>query len=237
HRKHYDKNSKKYVYLSTIFTKGYRKLRHFSVRKLGNHLRDILGSGGSHHLYFYIYFLCELLNFVVSLSQLIVVSGLIGGISSAIEDVTSSVSEEVEGKDPVLALIKSAPFPRAGKCIIYSHGASGGVIRFDNLCLLPANVRIQEIYIVVYVWFLILTLLSFLVLLYRLMTILIPPFRLAILQFNVPGLPWSQASVVNRTVSDWYLIRRLFQNMAEDDFRDLLKNITLENVFEMKSSN
>ncbi|XP_076354172.1 innexin shaking-B-like [Tachypleus tridentatus] len=210
--------------------------RSISVKKLGVYLRDILGSGGSHHFYFYIYFLCELLNHVVSLSQLIVVSDLIGGITSAIQDTTSFVTEEDEEKDPISALIRSTPFPRAGKCVIHKYSPSGSVMRYDNLCFLPANVRIQEIFIVVYVWFFILTILSFLVLLYRLMTILIPPFRLAILQFNVPRLPWFQASVVNRTISDWYLIRRLFQNMAEDDFRDLLKNLAPETVEETTSS-
>lgn len=53
-------------------------------------------------------------------------------------------------------------FPRAAKCTYEAYGPSGSNQKFDALCLLPLNVFNQKIFVLVWIWFLFVCIISIL---------------------------------------------------------------------------
>lgn len=51
-------------------------------------------------------------------------------------------------------------FPRRAKCTFFKFGSSGGIAKEDVLCILPQNIVSEKIYLVMWVWFIILTVIT-----------------------------------------------------------------------------
>ena len=62
-------------------------------------------------------------------------------------------------------------FPKVAKCQFSKYGPSGSVQNHDALCVLPLNIINEKIYIFIYFWFVFLSAVSCVWLLYRLLTI------------------------------------------------------------------
>ena len=63
------------------------------------------------------------------------------------------------------------------KCTFHKFGRSGEIEKHDALCILPLNVVNEKIYIFLWFWFIILFLLTFLMLVYRVLSIFSPKLR------------------------------------------------------------
>ena len=77
----------------------------------------------------------------------------------------------------VLAMTELAPeeredpmarvFPKMTKCTFHKFGPSGTVEKFDGLCVLPLNIINEKIYVFLWFWFIILTIITGMQLIYR----------------------------------------------------------------------
>jgi hypothetical protein len=124
--------------------------------------------------------------------------------------------------DPMIAI-----FPRMTKCLFHTYGPSGTIQRHDALCILPLNILNEKIFIFLWFWFIILSVLSSLALLYSIAIALYPPIREAVLKrrfkFTVPG---GVATIVAKTqVGDFFLLHLLGQNLCSSVFGDILKDL------------
>lgn len=51
-------------------------------------------------------------------------------------------------------------FPRTAKCLFYKYGMTGSIETDDVFCVLPQNIINEKIYLVMWVWFIILTIIA-----------------------------------------------------------------------------
>ena len=125
---------------------GIESLAKYLVQTLTEHDRWSLNIFGAHCLY--------LVNVV---GQIFFTDFFLGyefstyGVSAA-----SFVEMEEEGRtDPM-----SRVFPRVTKCTFHKYGPSGNIQRHDAQCVLPINIINEKIYVFLWFWFLLLTLLT-----------------------------------------------------------------------------
>ena len=67
-----------------------------------------------------------------------------------------------EREDPMARV-----FPKMTKCTFHKFGPSGTVEKFDGLCVLPLNIINEKIYVFLWFWFIILTVVTGMQVIYR----------------------------------------------------------------------
>ena len=73
----------------------------------------------------------------------------------------TEVPEELR-EDPMARV-----FPKMTKCTFHKFGPSGTVEKFDGLCVLPLNIINEKIYVFLWFWFIILTVITGMQVIYR----------------------------------------------------------------------
>ena len=118
-------------------------------------------------------------------------------------------------------------FPRMTKCTVHKFGTSGNIEKHDALCILPLNIVNEKIYIFVWFWLLILGLLTFLVLIYRVAIIFSPYIRAFVLHLRYRRVKKECIDMVigKSYVGDWFLIYLLGQNIDSVIFKDVLHEL------------
>ena len=128
------------------------------------------------------------------------------------------LSEEDEDKrvDPMVRI-----FPRMTKCIFYKGGPSLNIEHHDALCILPLNAVNEKIYIFLWFWFLILTCLSTLTLMYRAVVVISPRIRGFLLgtRYRLISPEVIQTLVKKSRLGDWFLFYMLGQNIDSIVFK------------------
>ncbi|XP_033610430.1 innexin inx3-like [Cryptotermes secundus] len=113
-----------------------------------------------------------------------------------------SSTDQENRTDPMIAV-----FPTLTKCLFYTYGPSGSIRKYDALCVLPLNILNEKIFIFLWFWFIILSVLSGLALIYSSAIVLYPSIRETVLKrlfkFRAPG---GVATIVAKTqVSLFYV--------------------------------
>jgi len=116
-------------------------------------------------------------------------------------------------------------FPKIAKCQFNKHGVGGGIQNHDALCILPLNIVNEKIYLVLWWWYIFLSVFSALAVIYRLTSILLPDLRSYMLWKS--QREWSPLERIcrNKPYGDWFLLRQMAKNVDEetfDEFLDLL---------------
>lgn len=62
-------------------------------------------------------------------------------------------------------------FPRLSKCNFFKYGPSGTIQNVDAMCILTQNVLNEKIYLLLWIWFLILAIISIIAFMYRIVII------------------------------------------------------------------
>ncbi|XP_045116946.1 innexin inx2-like [Portunus trituberculatus] len=175
----------------------------------------------SHHSWAYKFFLCELLNLGVVVATLFFTDWFLGG-----EFLTYGTSVfAVAGQDPENRTDPmSYVFPRMAKCTFRSFGPSGTIQVRDMMCLIATNIINEKIYLFLWVWLVLLTTLTSLWMLYRLLTILLPPLRNQLLKLRVDRSVRGLLKDVLRgaSLSDWLLLYSLGKNMERSVFTEFI---------------
>ena len=118
-------------------------------------------------------------------------------------------------------------FPRMTKCTFHKFGTSGNIEKHDALCILPLNIVNEKIYIFVWFWLLILGMLTFLVLVYRVAIIFSPYIRAFVLHLRYRRIKKECIDMVigKSYVGDWFLIYLLGQNIDSVIFKDVMHEL------------
>lgn len=132
-----------------------------------------------HNSYAFGYFLCEALNFINVVINIVMTDKFLGGaFSSYGTDVIAFSNMNQENRtDPMVAV-----FPRVTKCTFHKFGPSGSIQKHDALCILALNILNEKIYVFLWFWFVILAILSALAIVYSAAAILLPSIRETILK-------------------------------------------------------
>ncbi|XP_043206572.1 innexin inx2-like [Amphibalanus amphitrite] len=182
----------------------------------------------THNIWAAKYIFCEILSFVNVLVQISITNAFLGGEFSEYgpKVVRFLWADPEDRTDPMYAV-----FPRVTKCKFWKYGPSGTVQKHDALCVLALNIINEKIYVMLWFWLVILSILSGLALLYRLLTIFSSSTRARLLRQH-GGVLGPNTETTRDTVDrliprfqygDWYLMHSLGKSMGNLTFTDVLK--------------
>ncbi|XP_011864067.1 PREDICTED: innexin inx2 [Vollenhovia emeryi] len=181
----------------------------------------------SQNFYAYRFFVCELLNFVNVVGQIFFINFFLDGeFTTYGSDVIRFTEMEPEERiDPM-----SKVFPKVTKCTFYKYGASGSVQKYDGLCVLPLNIVNEKIYVFLWFWFIILSVLSGLSLLYRVAVIVGPKLRMLLLRARSRLSPQDQIKIISDKcqIGDWFVLYQLGKNMDPLLYKQLVADLAIK---------
>jgi len=118
-------------------------------------------------------------------------------------------------------------FPTISKCTFHQYGSSGTVEIHDAFCVLPMNVVNRYIYLVVWFWLVVLTILTFLSLAITLLELAFPPIQRFKLAWRLGSFANGGAtSKTGVVISDEDLVTRLARHMSFGDWRVMGKLVS-----------
>lgn len=182
---------------------------------------------GFHALYGYGFFFCEILNFVNVVSQIFFTDALLGGefTTYGTEVIQFSRMDQKNRTDPMIQV-----FPRATKCVFYKYGPSGSIQNHDAYCVLPVNIINEKIFIFLWFWYVILSIVSGLVVLYRLALVVSKKLRMILTNLRHKfsrdddhDIKGKMATIIRKCgYGDWYIIYLLGKNISGLHFGDFI---------------
>ncbi|KAL0840173.1 hypothetical protein ABMA28_015465 [Loxostege sticticalis] len=178
-----------------------------------------------HNAYSFGYFFCEVLNFINVVGNIFFLDTFLGGafLTYGTDVVKFSNRNQEERTDPMIEV-----FPRITKCTFHKFGASGTIQKHDALCVLALNILNEKIFIFLWFWFIILSVVSGLAIVYSAAVILMPRTRETILKRRFRfGTPNGVEALVRKTqVGDFLLLHLLGQNMSLRVFGEVLDELS-----------
>lgn len=121
----------------------------------------------------------------------------------------------------------TAVFPKLTKCTYYKFGPSGSTESRDAMCILPLNIVNEKVFLILWIWFLFLSIITCLQLLYRVFFLCFPKLRYYLLLAYARYLlkKHAQLLVKKLTYGDCFLLFLLGKNLNPIIFKDLLTSI------------
>merc|ERR1712095_114556 len=175
----------------------------------------------NHTFYAMKFFLCELLYFVNVLGQIYFMDFFLGGeFTQYGTDVLAMTELSPEERVDPMAKV----FPKMTKCTFHKFGPSGTVEKFDGLCVLPLNIINEKIYVFLWFWFIILTVVTGEQLVYRLIVMFASGLRVMLLKARARLAPRHQVETIcNRHgMGDWFLLYQLGKNIDPLIFKEFI---------------
>nr|XP_050850052.1 innexin shaking-B isoform X4 [Vespula vulgaris]XP_050850053.1 innexin shaking-B isoform X4 [Vespula vulgaris]XP_050850054.1 innexin shaking-B isoform X4 [Vespula vulgaris] len=177
-----------------------------------------------HNWWAYRYYLCEVLALLNVIGQMFLMNRFFDGafLTFGIDVLRFLESDQEDRVDPMIYV-----FPRMTKCTFYKYGVSGEVERHDAVCILPLNVVNEKIYVFLWFWFLLLGILSFITVLYRIVIIFSPRTRVYLLRlrFRLVRREAVETIVRRSKVGDWFLLYMLGENLDTVIYRDVMHEL------------
>lgn len=177
-----------------------------------------------HNLYLFRFIFCELLNLMNICAQILFIDYFLDGEfkTYGIQVLKFTQMQPEMRIDPMARI-----FPKVTKCSFHKYGPSGSVQFLDGLCLLPLNIINEKIYIFLWFWFLVLSVLSFLTIIYRIQILCIPKLRNVMLSMRIG---FSSRNSVNKLlkksyVGDWFILYQLSKNIDSIIFKEIISEL------------
>jgi len=178
----------------------------------------------NHNLYFFKFFLCEVLNYINVVLQIYLTDAFLGHefTTYGIRVIAISEGDPEDRDDPMNEI-----FPKVTKCTFHKYGASGTVETYDGLCVLPLNVLNEKIYIFLWFWFLALAIVTTVGLIYRFATFF-GPVRRILLQAKSRLVPTEDIEFIVQkcSIGDWFLLYQISKNMDRIYYKEFIMELS-----------
>jgi len=181
-------------------------------------------SEGRHQMYAFSFFFCELLNFVNVVFQIYLMNVFLGGefTSYGPELIQMTELDPELRTDPMASL-----FPKTTKCEFHKYGSSGTVERVDGLCVLPLNIINEKIYVFLWFWFIIVSIITGIQVVFRAVLLCSSSireglFKLAQLKTSAEQVENVGQLCSNLDIGDWFLLFQLSKNIEPILFKDII---------------
>jgi len=130
-------------------------------------------------------------------------------------------------------------FPKMAKCDFHKIGASGTKEKVDIMCVLPLNVVNEKVFYFLWLWYILLGLLSVANIAYRILTYFSFAARRAVLLGNLQGInigtcPKKDRKILYKVVDkltrygDWYVLTRIKRNVDIGTFSQFIRELAIE---------
>ncbi len=195
--------------------RGYKK--KLLIEYLYRHLK-------LHHYYAFKYFFCEVLCLINVIGQMYLTDKFFDGefMSYGLNVIKYTHKEFKYRNDPLVYI-----FPRMTKCTFHFYGSSGDVQKKDALCLLPLNVVNEKIYIFLWFWFVILSILTCLVIISRLFIFFAISIRSRILKTRCRFSNSKYLDIICKhgNIGDFFVLYLLAKNIDPMIMQDIIAEI------------
>ncbi|XP_016976947.1 innexin inx5 [Drosophila rhopaloa] len=177
-----------------------------------------------HFCYMAKYVFCEVLNFLISVVNIIVLEVFLNGFWSKYLHALATIPFYDWDR---WNRVSSSVFPKIAKCEVLKFGASGTANIMDNLCILPLNILNEKIFVFLWAWFLLMALMSGLNLLCRLAMICSRNLREQMIRSQLRFMTKRhvQRALRDLTIGDWFLLMKVSVNVNPMLFRDLMQEL------------
>ncbi|XP_055908714.1 innexin inx3 [Eupeodes corollae] len=196
----------------------YRKERQNRI------VQYFIDSLNSHNGYSFGYFFCECLNFVNVILNIFMVDKFLGGafMTYGTEVIKFSNMNQENRYDPMIEI-----FPRLTKCTFHKYGPGGSPQKHDTLCVLALNILNEKIYIFLWFWFIILSVISAAALLYSFVLISMPTTRETVLKRRYRDGTGKEIEGLVRSIDigDFLILHFLGQNLNTKSYTDMLQDL------------
>lgn len=176
------------------------------------------------NFYAFRFFICEALNFVNVVGQIYFMDFFLDGqFSTYGSDVIRFTEMEPEEREDPMSRV----FPKVTKCTFHKYGPSGTVQKFDGLCVLPLNIVNEKIYVFLWFWFVILSILSGISLIYRVVVVMGPKIRKHLLRARSRLAPQDEIETISKKcqIGDWFILYQLGKNMDPLIYKELVSDL------------
>lgn len=204
--------------------------RDEKISQLSGYLTSRINLCSSEHSMWAIKFaVCEVLNFVNVIFQMILTNTFLGGeFTTYGTKVLEFPYENPEDRvDPM-----SRIFPRMTKCNFLKFGGSGTIQKFDALCVLSMNIINEKIFIFLWFWFILLLIINIFNLIHRFLNLTCPSIRDRWIKLQNMGHLDGDITRANidqvmsrMNYGDWLLMYYLANAMTKKHFGLLLEKL------------
>ncbi|XP_076062718.1 innexin inx3-like [Oratosquilla oratoria] len=174
---------------------------------------------GFNFVYSLPYLICEILNLVNVILQLVFMDVIARHAFSKYGYKALSLiidSKDTEDMDDI--------FPRMMKCTLHTYGPSGVVRREDTMCTLPQNVLTEKVFISIWVWFVVVANITMAQVAFKILLYMSSTMRSGMIEcygrLTVSGDV--QNTLSNMSLGDFFLLELLARNVDTVTFRDVL---------------
>jgi len=189
----------------------------------------------NHNFWAYRYFFCEMLALCNVIGQMFLLDRFFDGtfFTFGIEVLSFADRDQEDRIDPMVYV-----FPRMTKCTFHKFGSSGEIEKHDALCILPLNIFNEKIYIFLWFWMLILSTLTFLVVVYRVLICFSASIRTYLMKIRYRRVRTECIEVImeKSQVGDWFLMYLLGQNIDQVIFKDVMQELAKRMGYRSKDS-
>lgn len=167
----------------------------------------------SHNIYAIRYFVAELLNVGVVIGNIMLLNVFLRGFWWEFwPAMTILLNFDYHN----WLMESSRVFPRIARCEFFYSGPTGTIQNLDTLCLLPLNVLNEKIYAFIYMWLLILFVISAVNILYKFLLLICRPLRMILVRIwyrEVPAFQW-ETILDHGQYGQWFLFCRIGENLS-----------------------
>ncbi|KAG5869925.1 Innexin shaking-B, partial [Gonioctena quinquepunctata] len=177
-----------------------------------------------HNWWAYKYYFCEILALANVIGQMFLMNRFFDGafLMFGFEVLSFINADQEDRMDPMIQI-----FPRMTKCTFRKYGVSGDEEKHDALCILPLNVVNEKIYVFLWFWFVMLSVLTFFTVIYRIVIIFSPRMRVYLLRMRYRLVRQDVIDTIVRRskLGDWFLFYMLGENVDSLIFRDVMQEL------------
>ncbi|XP_019871472.1 innexin inx2 [Aethina tumida] len=176
------------------------------------------------NFYAFRFFICEILNLINVIGQIFFMDFFLDGeFSTYGRDVLRFTEMEPEDRSDPMAKV----FPKVTKCTFRKYGPSGSIQSFDGLCVLPVNIVNEKIYVFLWFWFIILSVLTCISIIYRVCVIFGPKLRLYLLRARCRIAAQNQIEIIAEKceIGDWFVLYQLGKNIDPLIFKEIISDL------------
>lgn len=183
----------------------------------------LISNLNNNNFYFACFTLAEIMNFINVVGQIFLMDAFLGGefLRYGTEVIRFTEYDWSLRYDPMIKV-----FPRLTKCKFHIFGSGGSVNHIDQLCVLPINIINEKIYVFLWFWFVFLSLLSGLALVYRFVIAYWPKSRLMVTRARarLVNQEYLEAVCGKCRLGDWFVLNLLSKNLDPMNFKDVISD-------------
>jgi len=187
--------------------------------------------------YVAIFFMCEVLNLMIVISQFFITNVFLENqflfYGPKVWQYYSYPPEEIKILDLHNPMCEA--FPRVASCTFRKFGSGGRVSRYSALCILSLNIVIDKIYLVLWYWYMLITVLGLIRVVCRIFQIFSSKIRFWLMKIKMhryfkrsKNLDSLEIYIRAIKIGDWFVLYQMSKNLNRRFFYDFLLALAKE---------